>query len=199
MRDHFEEEPGMIVVVRRLIVGLAIVTTAGAATAAAQQPQSPPPVSGAGSIRIAFVKARLVLQSMPGYAKAESTYAKEAQLAQGEADRMQAAWDSTIAAYRQSSAMLSASAKTAREKVLQAQGDSLQGKLQKIRERVEARERELLTPMQTRLQAIIDGIRAEGNFAAVVDLDNPYSQNIVSYDKSLDITDRVVRRLQQSD
>ena len=189
----------MIAVVRRLIVGLTIVTLAGAATAAAQQPQSPPPASGAGSIRIAFVKARLVLQSMPGYAKAESTYAKEAQLAQVEADRMQGAWDSTIAAYRQSSAMLSASAKTAREKVLQAQGDTLQIKMQKIKDRVEARERELLTPMQTRLQAIIDGIRAEGNFAAVVDLDNPYSQNIVSYDKSLDITDRVVRRLQQSD
>ena len=49
------------------------------------------------------------------------------------------------------------------------------------------------------LQAIIDGIRAEGNFALVIDLDNPYSQNIVSYDKSLDITDRVVRRLLQSD
>ncbi|HEV8598245.1 MAG TPA: OmpH family outer membrane protein [Gemmatimonadales bacterium] len=190
----------MISVVRRLLVSLAIVSFAGAVTAAAQQPVSPPGgASGAGTLRIAFVKARTVLQSMPGYAKAESTYAKEAQSAQAEADRMQASWDSTIAAYRQSMAMLSASAKTAREKALQAQSDTLQSKLQKIKERVDARERELLTPMQTRLQAIIDGIRAEGNFAAVVDLDNPYSQNIVSYDKSLDITERVVRRLQQSD
>lgn len=200
MQDHLEEELGMIAVVRRLFVGLAIVTLAGAATAVAQQPQVPAGgASGAGTLRIAFVKARTVLQSMPGYAKAESTYAKEAQSAQAEADRMQAGWDSTIAAYRQSAAMLSASAKTAREKVLQAQQDTLQSRLQKIRDRVEAKERELLTPMQTRLQAIIDGIRAEGNFAAVVDLDNPYSQNIVSYDKSLDITDRVVRRLLQSD
>jgi outer membrane protein len=191
----------MIAVVRRLCVGLAIVTLAGAGTAAAQQPASPPASGaalGAGSLRIAFVKARAVLQGMPGYAKAESTYAKEAQTAQAEADRMQAAWDSTLAVYRQSSAMLSASAKTAKEKSLQAQGDSLQIKLQAIKERVDAKERELLTPMQTRLQAIIDGIRAEGNFSLVIDLDNPYSQNIVSYDKSLDITDRVVKRLLQS-
>ena len=188
----------MIVVVRRLIVGLAL-TLAGAQAAAAQQPQPQAPASGAGTIRIAFVRARAVLTGMPGYAAAESLYSKEAAKAQVEADKMQAGWDSTLAAYNQSSAMLSASAKTAREKTLKLQGDSLQARLQAIKERVDARERELLSPMQTRLQAIIDGVRAEGNFAAVIDLDNPYSQNIVSYDKSLDITERVVRRLSQSD
>jgi outer membrane protein len=188
----------MIAVVRRLAVSLATFTVALAGVAAAQQPNSPPPLSGAGTIRIAFVKARSVLQGMPGYAKAESTYAKEVQAAQAESDKMQAAWDSTLNAYRQSSAMLSASAKTAREKQLQAMGDSLQAKQQAIKDRIDAKERELLTPMQTRLQAIIDGIRAEGNFAFVIDLDNPSSANIVSYDKSLDITDRVVRRLLQS-
>jgi Skp family chaperone for outer membrane proteins len=188
----------MIVVVRRLIVGLAIITLAGVPAATAQQP-SPPPASGAGSLKVAFVRARAVLVGMPGYAAAESLYSKEAAKAQAEADRMQAAWDSTIAIYNQSSAMLSASAKAAREKTLKAQGDTLQAKLQGIKDRVDAKERELLSPMQTRLQAIIDGIRAEGNFAAVIDLDNPYSQNIISYDKSLDITERVVRRLLQSD
>jgi Skp family chaperone for outer membrane proteins len=196
MLHHLEEESVMIAVARRLTLGLAIVMLAGASRLSAQQPVSSP--AGGGALRVAFVKARSVLQSMPGYAKAESLYAKDAQTAQAEADRMQAAWDSTVAAYQQSSAMLSASAKTAREKVLNAQQDTLRNKLQAIKDRVDARERELLTPMQTRLQAIIDGVRAEGNFALVIDLDNPYSQNIVSYDKSLDITDRVVRRLTQS-
>ncbi|HTL06475.1 MAG TPA: OmpH family outer membrane protein [Gemmatimonadales bacterium] len=189
----------MIAVVRRLVVGLAIATLSGAGTAFAQQPSSPPAgVSGAATPRVAFVKARAVLQGMPGYAKAESLYAKDAQSAQAEADRMQAAWDSTVAAYQQSQAMLSASARSTREKLLNAQQDTLRSKLQAIKDRVDARERELLTPMQTRLQAIIDGVRAEGNYALVIDLDNPYSQNIVSYDKSLDITERVVRRLMQS-
>lgn len=182
----------MIVVVRRLLVGLALTALVPAVPAAAQQPATP------ANPRVAFVKARSILQGMPGYAAAESLYAKDAAAAQTEVDKLQAAWDSTVAAYRQTSAMLSASARTAREKSLQAQNDSLNGKLQKIKDRVDARERELLTPMQSRLQAIIDGIRAEGNFAFVIDLDNPYSQNIVSYDKSLDITDRVVRRLLQS-
>ena len=185
-------------VVRKLIAGLTLIALAGAGQAAAQQPNTAP-ASGAGTIRVAFVKARSVLQGMPGYAKAESTYTKEAQAAQAQADRIQATWDSTAAAYNQSKAMLSQSQRDAREKALKAQGDSLQGRLQALRDKVDAKERELLTPMQTRLQAIIDGIRAEGNFAMVIDLDNPASANIVSYDKSLDITDRVLRRLLQSD
>jgi Skp family chaperone for outer membrane proteins len=189
----------MIVVVRRLIVGLAIALLAGPGVAAAQAPAPTGGSSAAANLKIAFVKARIVLQGMPGYAKAESLYAKDAAAAQSEVEKLQAAWDSTLAAYRQTSAMLSASARTAKEKSLQAQNDSLNAKLQKIKERVDGRERELLTPMQTRLQAIIDGVRAEGNYAMVIDLDNPASANIVSYDKSLDITDRVVRRLLQSD
>lgn len=187
----------MTVVVRRLLVGLTLISVA-AGSVSAQQPSNPPPASGAGTIRVAFVKARAVLQGMPGYAKAESTYTKEAQAAQQQADRMQQAWDSTVSAYRQSQAMLSVSARTAKEKTLAAQQDTLNQRLQTLKDRIDAKERELLTPMQTRLQAIIDGIRAEGNFALVIDLDNPASANIVSYDKSLDITDRVLRRLLQS-
>jgi Skp family chaperone for outer membrane proteins len=190
-----KEDSGMIVVVRRLVIGLALVTLSGARAASAQQPQSSSPGTPPGAFRIAFVDARRALQSMPGYAKAESTWTKELQTAQIEGQRMQAAFDSTVAVYQQSSAMLSPSAKTAREKVLNAQNDSLQTKLQALQERVQGRERELLAPMQTRLSSIIDGLRAEGNYALIIDLGNPNSQNIVSYDKALDITDRVLRRL----
>jgi len=189
-------------IVRRLSAGLVIsvlgVASVVAQTTPNQQPANQAPASGAGTLKVAFVRAQSLLRGMPGYTKAESLWTKEAELAKAEADKMQTAWDSTVAVYNQSKAMLSASARTAREKTLQAQQDSLRSKAQTLQEKVDARERELLTPMQTRLQAIIDGIRAEGNYLFVIDLDNPYSQNIVSYDKSADITDRVVRRLQQN-
>lgn len=189
----------MIVAVQRLLAGLALVTLAGAGTVAAQQPGAPQTPAGAMAGRIAFVNARAILVGMPGYAKAESTYTKEYQAAQGEAQKLQAVMDSAIASYQQSQAMLSPSARTAREKVLSAQNDSMQAKVQVLQERVQARERELLAPMQQRLTAIIDGIRAEGNYWLIIDTGNPaVGQLIVSYDKSLDITDRVARRLLQS-
>jgi Skp family chaperone for outer membrane proteins len=190
----------MTVVVRRLLTGLTLVSLCAAGAASAQQPQNPAgaPGGSAGG-RIAFVNARAVLQGMPGYAKAESTFTKEYNAAQGDAQKMQAVFDSTVAAYQQSMAMLSPSARTAREKALTAQKDSLDARLASLRDKVDGRERELLSPMQQRLQAIIDGIRAEGNYWMVIDLGNASAiPFLVSYDKSLDITDRVVRRLLQS-
>lgn len=184
----------MIVVVRRLVTGLALVALAGIAYASAQAVGTP-----AAGTRIAFINARALLQGMPGYARAESLYTKEGQAASGEAQKLQAAWDSTVAAYQQSQAMLSPSARTTRERALGAQNDSLQAKLQALQERVGNKERELLQPMQTRLSAIIDGIRAEGNYSVVFDMGNPAAAGlIVSYDKALDITVLVARRLSQS-
>lgn len=185
----------MTAVVRRLGLGLALLTLGGS-LAAQGAPSSPPPQIAPA--RIAFIRAQKILRSMPGYARAESTWTREAEATQKEMQRMQAAWDSTLATYRQSSAMLTPSARTSREKQLDAQGDSLNAKFQSLRERIDARERELLTPMQTRLQAVIDGVRGELGIALVIDLDNPSSANIISYDKALDISDRVARRVMQS-
>lgn len=184
----------MIVVVRRLGIGLALSVLAGVSPATAQQPSS-----GAPAGRIAFINARALLQGMPGYAKAESTYTKEVQLATAEGQRLQAAFDSVLATYDQSKAMMTPSARTSREKVLSTQNDSLQAKLQLLQERVGSKERDLLAPMQNRLSAVIDGVRAELNYSVVIDLGAPGAANVfVSFDKALDITILVARRLSQS-
>ncbi|NOT08194.1 MAG: OmpH family outer membrane protein [Gemmatimonadales bacterium] len=188
----------MIVVLRRLAAGVGLVLLAGVGSAAAQQ-QPGGAGAPAGGLRIAFVNASALLRGMPGYAKAESTYTKEATAAQAEAQKIQAGIDSAIAQYQQSQAMLSPSARTAREKSLGAQRDSAEARLQTIQERLNGRERELISPMQQRLGAIIEGMRAEGNYALILDVGNPnFATFFVAYDKSLDITTRVAQRLLQS-
>jgi outer membrane protein len=194
--DTLKEETGMNVVVRRLGIGLVLICIAGARPASAQQPQTPASVTPPGA-RIAFVNARAILQAMPGYAKAESLWTKEFQTAQGEGQKLQVTLDSAVANYRQAQAMLSPSQRSTREKSLAAQEDSLQAKLQGLQERVQGRQQELIAPMQQRLTAVIEGIRAEGNYWVILDYTGQGS-GIISYDKSLDISDRVARRLQQS-
>jgi outer membrane protein len=190
-----DKEHQMIVAVRRLLTSLAVLTAAGTTTATAQQPQGGS-VAGA---RIAFVNAGQILRQMPGYARAESLWTREARTAEQEAQKLRAPFDSAVAAFQQSSAMMTPTNRTAKERSLRAQSDTLQQRLQALEQRVDARERELLTPMQQRLSAVIEGIRAESNYWFVVDLGNQASAAvIVSYDKALDITDRVLRRLQQS-
>lgn len=187
--------------VRNALVMLALTLTIGAGSAAAQatplkpQPQAPPPAA-TGS-KIAFINAQALLRGMPGYAQAESTWTKDAETANGEAQKLRAVFDSAVAQYQQQQALMTPSARTTREKALQAQGDSLQTKLQGLQARVGNKERELLGPIQERLKSIIDGIRAEGNYLMIIDLSSDAAASVVSYDKSADITLRVAQRLAQ--
>lgn len=182
-------------VVRNVMLLMLPAALAGVTSARAQaRPAAGAPPTPA-SLRIGFVNAQALLRGMPGFAQAESTYAKEAQSAQAEANRLQAAWDSTVAQYRQSQALMTPSNRTAREKQLQAQQDTLNGRLQTLDAKINAKERELLGPMQDRLRAVIDGIRAEGNYAMIIDLSSQSASWIAAYDKSLDLTLRVAERL----
>ena len=188
--------------VRNALVSVAVALVVGVGSASAQatpvrpQPQAAPPAP-TGATKVAFINAQALLRGMPGYAQAESTWTKDAELANGEAQRLRAVFDSTVAQYQQSQALMTPSARTGREKALQLQGDSLQAKLQQLQARVGTKERELLGPIQERLKSIIDGVRAEGNYLMIIDLSSDAAASIVAYDKSADITLRVAQRLAQ--
>jgi hypothetical protein len=66
---------------------------------------------------------------------------------------------------------------------------------QELDTQMQQRENELTAPMLTRINAIIDGVRAEYNYAFVFDVaaqGNP----IVTADRTLDITALIIQRLQ---
>src|SRR5213593_4206171 len=163
---------------------LALVTGTGAA---AQAP-SPGP-----QLRIGFVKSREILQSTPGYAAAESTFNKEVQGFRDEVQKLQQQLDSAVQAFDQQSIALSPTAKQAKQKELQ----SLQQRVDELQDRAAQRERELLAPIQQRVNSVVQGLRAEGNYALILDADAPGS-NIVAADPALDLTSKVVQRLRQN-
>jgi outer membrane protein len=179
-------------------VGLAV-SVGGLSAQAGQKPAPPAAASSAnGPLKIGFINVGALLKGMPGYAQAESLWTKEADGASAEAAKLRAVFDTAVSQYQQSQAMLTPSNRTAKERQLQTQQDSLQAKLQVLSNKIQGRQNELLAPLQERLKAIIDGVRAEGNFAMILDLGSQASENIISFDKSLDITVKVAQRLAQS-
>ena len=80
--------------------------------------------------------------------------------------------------------MLSASNRAAKRKELETKNEQLQTRAREIQQRMGQRERELLQPMQERLTAIIDGIRAEGNYAMIIDLGRAGTRHRRPYDKT---------------
>jgi len=73
----------------------------------------------------------------------------------------------------------------------------LQDRGNELQERAAKRQGELMAPLNTRIRAIIDGIRAEENYAMILDVDAPGTL-IVAMDPALNITPRVIQRLKGS-
>lgn len=167
---------------------VALVATAPAVLAA--QGQAPG--------RVGYVAVQAVLQRTPGYAQADSIWSQEESGYQRELTQLQARMDSATAAFDQQSVMLSPSNRAAEQRKLQELAGQLQQRVTDLRQRAADRQRELLDPIEERVMAVIEGLRAEGNFAIIFDVSSAAS-NIVAADKSLDLTQRAIQRLTAGD
>ena len=154
------------------------------------------PVSAqqAGSAKLAYVNTQAILKSTPGYAQAESTFTKELQTYRGEVTKLQASLDSSASDFEQQSVMLSPTQRAAKRKDLEGQQQKLEQRTQELQQRAATRERELLDPIQSKVNSVIEGLRASGNYAMIFDVSAPNS-GIVTADKSLDLTDKVIAQL----
>jgi outer membrane protein len=175
----------MKLVVVGVWVGLAASSVAGTGSLAAQQ---------AGNPKIAYVNTQAILKQTPGYVKAESTFTKELANYRVEVQKLQASLDSAASDFDQRSVMLSPTQRAAKRKDLQAQQQKLEQRTQELQQQAATRERELLDPIQTKVNSVIEGVRAAGNYAMIFDVSAP-NNGIVTADKSLDLTQRVIQQL----
>jgi outer membrane protein len=166
-------------------MGMATFLLAGARPLAAQQ---------SGNAKIAYVNTQAILKQTPGYTKAESTFAKELEGYRVEVQKLQATLDSAASDFDQQSVMLSPTQRAAKRKDLQAQQQKLEKRTQELQTKAATRERELLDPIQTKVNSVIEGVRAAGNYAVIFDVSAP-NNGIVTADKSLDLTQRIIQQL----
>ena len=175
----------MKLVVMGVWVGLAAVPAVGTGPLVAQQ---------GGNPKIAYVNTQAILKSTPGYVTAESTFTKELATYRVEVQKLQASLDSAASDFDQQSVMLSPTQRAAKRKDLQAQQQKLEQRTQELQQKAATRERELLDPIQTKVNSVIEGVRAAGNYAMIFDVSAP-NNGIVTADKSLDLTQRVIQQL----
>jgi len=179
-----------------LIAALAVVPAAAQQKPTPKTSQPKPAADAdAGATRIGFVNIQAILKASPGYAKAESTFSKELEGYRSEVQKLQAGLDSAAQDFEAQSAVLSPTQRTQRRKDLEAQQEKLQQRTQELQQKAASRERELLDPIQTRVNSVIEGIRAAGNYAIIFDV-SAAGNGIVTGDKALDLTQRVLQQLQ---
>ena len=151
-------------------------------------------VAQQGASKIAYVNTQAILKQTPGYVKAESSFTKELEGYRVEVQKLQATLDSAASDFDQQSVMLSPTQRAAKRKDLQGQQQNLEKRTQELQQSAATRERELLDPIQSKVNSVIEGIRAAGNYAIIFDVSAP-NNGIVTADKGIDLTQRVVQQL----
>ncbi|HRP07756.1 MAG TPA: OmpH family outer membrane protein, partial [Gemmatimonadales bacterium] len=139
-----------------------------------------------GTNGIAYVAVQAVLQKTPGYTAAENTWNQEFEGYQRDMAQIQSRMDSATAAFEQQAVMLSPSNRAAERKKLEDQAAELQQRVAELRQKMQDRQRQLLDPIEERVIAVIEGLRAEGNYALVLDVSSQYNA-VVAADKARDL------------
>lgn len=168
---------------------------AGAAVVLAAVTVGALPRGSQGGASLAYVSTEIVLRQTPGFAAAESTWNAEVASMRGEIESLSQKLDSALRAFDQTSISLSPTVREEKQNELQQLNRQYQQQTSDARARAEQRQRELMAPLQERIQAVVDGIRAERNLGLVFDLSAP-GNNVMAADPALDLTTLVVRRLQ---
>ena len=148
-----------------------------------------------GATAVGYVNSDAILQQTPGFAEADSTFRAEFQGFEQEITVLRQQLDSAAAAFEQQRIVLSPAASEDKMNELQAMSEQAQARETQLQTRAAERQRELMAPLQTRIQTVLDGVRAERNLAIIFDVANPQT-GIVSADPALDLTQLVVSRVQ---
>jgi outer membrane protein len=152
-------------------------------------------VAPGAAAQVGFVNTDLILQQTPGYGAADSALVSEGAVFQQEAEALQTQLDSARGAFDQQQLMLSPQAREEQVDRIRTLNDRVQARLQEMQNQHLERQRELVTPLEQRIQTVIDGVRAERNLAMIFDVASPNSA-VISTDPSLDLTALVITRLQ---
>ena len=174
-----------------LALALLVATPAAAQKAPAKPAQSAAAPAGA---KIAFVNAQKILLNTPGWTGAGATFPAGSGGSRTELQKLQATLDSAASDFEQQSVVLSPTQRQSKRQELETKRQQLEQRAQELQQKAGQRQRELLEPLQGRVNTVIESVRAEGSYAMVFDVSAPGS-GIVAADRTLDLTDRVIERL----
>jgi outer membrane protein len=176
----------MRAMIRAAMVATTMVAAAGM-PAAAQQ-------AAPAATKLAYVNTQAIFQSAPGRAEAEAQFEKERATFGEQVKRMDDSLNTMVADYQKSAARLDSATRTRRETAIRTKQEEYRQRAANLEEQLNQRRDALLQPIMERIRTALDQVRAEDGYAMILNNDQQASL-IVSADKNLDITERVVARL----
>jgi outer membrane protein len=167
-----------------LAISLILVGTAGGQ--ASQLPPAP--------AKIGYINSALLLQQAPGRAEAEAQFDREVGVYRQQIQRMDDSLKTMMAAFDRDAPKLDSVTRETRRTSIGQRETEYQQRARGLDSTMQARQAQLVKPIMERVQTVIEAIRAEDNYAVILDVGAQVSV-VVAADKRLDLTDRVLARL----
>ncbi len=179
--------------VSRMVLGGALLVAA-TRVAGAQGTTSAPATAPTGVLKVAYLNSNQVLEGAPGRTEALAQFEKETLPMRTQMQRMSDSLQSIITEYQKAAPQLTPAQRTAKEGSIGARQQEFQQRAQEMQQAAQARQEELMAPIMEQVNKVIQDVRAEDGYAFIFDA-GAQVPFIVSADKNLDITTRVIDRL----
>src|SRR4051812_38948239 len=167
---------------------IALVSTLTLGTIAAAQGAAPAP------IKIGYVNTAALMEAAPGKDSATAMLTREGEGFSKQLQKMQDSLNALLQAYQKAEPTLTAAQKKTRQDAMQALDTEMQGRNLQFQQQFNARQQEVMAPIQDVVRKVLEDIRVEDGFAMILDKTPGQAGAILVADKNLDITDRVVSR-----
>lgn len=143
---------------------------------------------------IAFINSQRIIQEAPGAQEARQTLEAEMEQYRTELQQLEQDLQAEIQDYQQQVGTMTEEARAAREQEIRAQQQQLAQRASELDQQAAQRQQALVEPIMQQIEAVIEAIRQERNYAMI--FDSAPGTSLISADPSLDITDEVIQRLQ---
>jgi outer membrane protein len=148
----------------------------------------------AQTLRIGYIDSQTILAEAPGAREAQQEFDREMDRYRGEIQRLGEELDRLITQFQQQERNLTPEAREARMMEIRRKEMEYEDRIQQIDEEAALKRQELVQPILERMSQAIDAIREEGSYSLIFDT---AARSIIAADPALDLTDEVLRRLQQ--
>jgi outer membrane protein len=172
-----------------LVTSLILVGAAGAQASQASQPAPAP-----APAKIGYINSAQLLAQAPGRAEAEAQFDREVGVYRQQIQRMDDSLRTLMATFDRDAPKLDSATRETRRTSIGQKEVEYQQRARGLDSTMQARQAQLVKPIMERVQTVIEAIRAEDNYAVILDVGAQVSV-VVAADKRLDLTDRVLARL----
>lgn len=143
--------------------------------------------------KIGFIRSSVLLDQAPGRAEAEAQFDKETAGYRDQIKRMTDSLDAMVASFQKVQGSMTASARDAKQKELQAKNAEFQRRSADLQQKAQQRQGELVQPILDKVKGAIEDVRVEGGYSFILNADE--GSSIVAMDKNLDLTEKVLAKL----